>query len=46
LDKVKTAFDEMNADEDTPPSAAEVTSESPSTADTDPENRDQEKDTP
>ena len=45
LDKVKAAFDEMNADADAPPSSAEVESESPSTSDIDPDIRDQEKDT-
>lgn len=46
LDKVKAAFDKMNADVDPPPSSTEFESKTQSTPDTDPDRRDQEKDTP
>jgi sec-independent protein translocase protein TatB len=46
LDKVKAAFDEMNTDASTPPSATEVDAEPSTTTDTEPDSRNQEKDTP
>jgi sec-independent protein translocase protein TatB len=46
LDKVKAAFDKMNADADPPPSSTEFESKAQSIPDADPDRRDQEKDSP
>ena len=46
LDKVKAAFEKMNADNGPPLDSDDVESESPSTSDTAPDRSAQEKDTP